>query len=352
MIESPAEQRKAYEAAASLARTEIATLVNNVKREREKLGSSEFEGYLWDASDEAKANQRAVLDNAKQLLEFRRRQLEIAQDATSEHKKHVEQVKRMQEFRRSSNDLTDNLKEEVARLELGNEEFERRVRLAEALKAGYPNINKNLLDIANQHKNIAEITKLRMSLRFIEVRELQERKLELRAIAEAKKKADEDEKERKEELAEIEKKNAEAKKKALDEKIKQEQKVAKFQKDTLDNLKMQLIEQTKGKAAVEAIRLERGGFSADEARGIAAFREQIEKLQRAKNQSSSVNVGNNTAVDERLVSGRAGASFRKTAEAIEAERQTRIQTAMLEAMNDLLDFERKQPKITVTAIGR
>ena len=64
LLESPAAQRRAYKDAASLARTEIATLVNNVKREREKLGSSEFEGYLWDASDEAKANQQAVLDNA------------------------------------------------------------------------------------------------------------------------------------------------------------------------------------------------------------------------------------------------------------------------------------------------
>ena len=187
LIESPAAQRRAYRDAASLAGREIATLVKKVKREREKLGSSEFEGYLWDASDEAKANQQAVLDNAKQLLELRRRQLEIAQDATGEHKKHVEQVKKMQEFRRNSNGFTDSLKEEVARLELGNEEFERRVELAEALKAGYPNINKNLLDIANQHKNIAELSKLGLSHRFVEVRKLQERKSELLAIAEAKK---------------------------------------------------------------------------------------------------------------------------------------------------------------------
>jgi len=144
---------------------------------------------------------------------------------------------------------------------------------------------------------------------------------------------------------------AEAKKAAAD-RLREEKQIAGQQAKALENLRLQLIEGAKGKAAAAAFRFEQLGFAKDEARNLGRFKEQIDKLKEAAGKSS-INVGNNEAKDDRLLNGRAESAFQKTAEAIEAERQTKLQRDMDGKLGQLVEFERQRKnQQPLPAVGR
>ena len=297
-----------------------ASNVQKIKKQLDELRGSESDLGLNELVN------AAFIENAEADLEIAKQALEAARGRKEQ--------------------LQDMISPAAKALEIAKERFEAESRSAEKLEE-----LKNQLDVARATGDAR--LRIELSIAGVMDREIESAlamRKEIDAIAEAEKKREEAKREadRKEKKRISEKKAA--RKKAAAERAREEKKVADFQKKTLDAIKQQLIEQTKGKAAAEAARLAQGGFDEQEARSIARFKDRIDKLIEAKKQTTITDQPN-TAKDERLVSGRAAASFRKTAAVIEAERQTKIQTELRDAMKSLLEFERSRPQLEINVHG-
>ena len=281
----------------------------------------------WDIriSQEAVDTEKGLLEAAEATLDARRQQKQQLEDMISPAAKELKLAQEKFEAQRQS----------TGQIEAIN----RQLQLAKA--TGDERLRLELKFSGVLESEIESTLKMRQEIDAIAAAE--------KAREKAKTEAVEAERNRQREITKAEADAASKQKRAADDRAREQKRHADFQTKTLDSLKAQILEYTKGKAAAEAFRLEQGSFTKAEAQSIARLAEKIQKLQKAKTASGKATTNN--AKDERLVSGRAAASFKKTAAEAEAQRQTKIQSELRDAANKLVAIEENREPIAVTQFG-